>query len=334
MEQNAIFGGGAFNWDGAGMDATAMPQAMATKKMDISELVEIKGYIAGRKNTLTKSFNQTRAQEMYKEVFEAESGGQNSFIKDGQEIKKSFSQKNFRILLGEGKFEELQQGNFYKLNTKEGNPEFLVLESRLFEEAKESDEFNITRKKVAVSSPDSKTLVIKPRSLSDVLYSLSATGIVYIKVDGVEKGVFSPQKLNSLDKHGNNKIAIRYYPIKDAGTYAQPVPQLGVIKGIPYTVNKSFEGETVNGEIHLSNERQIMERYPELMDRLNEIGLTMPREQSRGTDQTIPYADYADVYEAMGISESMLEKLRAKKSSSRSKEYSLADISAGFMGDN
>lgn len=333
MENNNIFGGGAFNWGEGGMD-TAMPQAVATKRWDISELVEIKGYIAGRKNTLTKSFDQTQAQELYKDAFEAEANGQNSFIKDGVEIKKSFSQKNFKVLLGEGKFEELQQGSFYKLNTKEGNPEYLVLESRLFEEAKESDEFNITRKKVTVSSPDSKTLVIKPRSLSDVLYSLSATGIIYIKVDGVEKGVFSPQKLNSVDKNGNNKIAIRYYPIKDAGTYAQPVPQLGVIKGIPHAVNKSFEGETVAGEIHLSNERQIMDRYPELMDQLNNIGLTMPREQSKGTDQTIPYAEYADVYEKLGISESMLEKLRSKKASSRTKEYSLADISAGFMGEN
>lgn len=328
-----------FNWGTESMgDAFATPQTTTTSRQDISEFLYIKGYIAGRKNTLTESFNVEAATEQYRAAFDAKANGNKSITVDGKEIKRSFSQKNFVLLLGQGALDELKNQNFYKLNVKEAQPEFLVCESTIFGEMDGTEMANLIRKGYTATDRDNKTLIIRPKSLSEILYNLGAKGIIYIKVkeDGALKdvGVFSPQKLKSTDKNGKNKIALRYFPLYDNGTFGTFVQQLGVIKGIPYAVNKKFEGEPVEGEVKLSNEKQIRERYPELLDKLHEIGETLPREVTKGTDQNIPYEVYADVYEALGVTEVMLSKVRSKKSSGGSKTLSLMDITAGFQGLN
>ena len=334
FETNVDAGQG-FGWNAAGIGA-AMLEGKETSAQDISQLLQIVGYIAGRRNTLTPYFDQEKATQQYKAKY-AEIGGEaDSITQDGEEIKKSFSQSGYDKLFGAGAMDQLKsEGNFYKLNVKEGNPEYLVCKSKVIDSA-DSNMKVAVRKGTAASSANSDVLVIKPKQLAEILYNTSSKGIIYIlDADNNEVAIFSPQRLESFDKKTNKrKYVVRYFPVLAEGGFEKYVPQLGCIKNITHAVNKNFAGEPIKGEINLSNRKQIEDRYPELLDKLNTIGIALDRKATKGTDQTIPYDEFRDEYVAMGVDENLLERLRQSKSSSTAKIFTLSDIQAGFLGEN
>ena len=339
---------GASDWGTIGANPVEVQEEQSFKTS-----YAISGYVAGRRNALTPDIDTAQAKEVFKDLLArkiAEHGGPFTVDRikadgtaDGtieMAANTAYTKTNLRSLSPED-FDRLGK-NVYRIDDKEARPEFLVLVNvdKFGTSAEVSEETDHVARTVnaqaKTTSEKGEVAVIKDKDLAQVMLMLNCSTVNIINSDAgmsmahtIGRGMPYMRRSKAQTKTNNPKYIIRMNFLDENN---KKVKSLGYLNNIVYAVNRSYVSDTRPQVDLIVNEDKMREVFPSLDGRA--LGVTVKKldENMPGAtikeQQVIPYSEYSREYEAMGISEEMLERIRGGKS--QSGIYDRSDIMKDF----
>ena len=331
----------------------APTEAVTTNaKVLFKKYVSITGYIADKRNYLSKTINAKEAKKLYDEKYKelkAKSATDPSALKykvvdedkttgklteNGQvaDLKDAFSMAAFKAILPE-KYAELKEKGTYTIKMTEKSAAYYVITNKYAEVAAQANDDDRVRdslgSKVSVISDSGAVAIIKPKDLCELLINVHVPLLNVNKITEngpVRVGSLTPV-LKKKEKDGKVKQTLKTDLFRTDMTRVSTPGDLR----LAYAINKNYKGDKVT-PAEILNEKTFKEIFPAANLADLRTLKKLPKatgDESPSKQEEIPYEDQVQAWTTLGITKEMLDSLRSKKSQNKS-TVTIAEIEAEF----